>query len=206
MRPMNLAKKYALGLSFLLVSHAVQAQGLYFGLATSHSEIDYGADVVLAGGATLDDQGSGFKAFGGYYFNSLVSVEAHYVDFGEASVQMPNASSVTRGTSVITNNTGAISSTTVDSTSFGFSAILTMPFEAVKPFLKVGMHSWDTSRIVGTGSADVFATSVDGIDFLRGVGFDVPVTNVFSTRLEYEVYDFDDDNIAMLSWGVFIKF
>ena len=206
MRPMHWAKKYALGLSFLLVSHAVQAQGLYFGLAPSHSEIDYGADVVLAGGAALDDQGSGFKAFGGYRFNSLVSVEAHYVDFGEASVLMPNASSVTRGTSVVTNNTGAISSTAVDSTSFGFSAILKMPLEAVKSLLKVGMHSWDTSRTVGTGSADVFATSVDGADFLRGVGFDVPVTNVFSTRLEYEVYDFDDDNIAMLSWGVFIKF
>lgn len=206
MRTMHWSKEYVLGLSFLLLSHAVQAQGLYFGLATSHSEIDYGVDIVLAGGATLDDQGSGFKAFGGYYFNSLVSVEAHYVDFGEASVLMPNASSVTRGTSVVTNNTGAISSTTVDSTSFGFSAKLTMPFEAVKPFLKVGMHSWDTSRIVGTGSADVFATSVDGKDFLRGVRFDVPLTNVFSTRLEYEVYDFDDDNIAMLSWAVFIKF
>ena len=34
MRPMHWAKKYALGLSLLLVSHAVQAQGLYFGLAT----------------------------------------------------------------------------------------------------------------------------------------------------------------------------
>ena len=52
----------------------------------------------------------------------------------------------------------------------------------------------------------MFATSVDGTDFLRGIGFDVPVSDVFSTRLEYEVYDFDDDNIAMLSWGVFIKF
>ena len=68
------------------------------------------------------------------------------------------------------------------------------------------MHSWDTSRTVDAGSADVFATSVDGADFLRGVGFDVSVTDAFSTRLEYEVYDFDDDNIAMLSWGVLLKF
>ena len=51
-----------------------------------------------------------------------------------------------------------------------YGAILMMPFEAVKPFLKVGMHSWDTSRTVGAGSADVFATSVDGTDFLRGIG------------------------------------
>jgi hypothetical protein len=62
---MRHVKNYALGLSLLMVSHVVQAQGLYFGVATSHSEVDYGADVVLAGGATLDDQGSGFKAFGG---------------------------------------------------------------------------------------------------------------------------------------------
>lgn len=206
MRTMRHVKNYALGLSLLMVSHVVQAQGLYFGVATSHSEVDYGADVVLAGGATLDDQGSGFKAFGGYHLNSLMSVEIHYADFGEVSVLMPNASSVTRGTSVVTNNTGAISSTAVEPTSFGFSAILTIPFDVVKPFLKVGMHSWDTSRTVDAGSADVFATSVDGIDFLRGVGFDVPVTDAFSTRLEYEVYDFDDDNIAMLSWGVLLKF
>jgi hypothetical protein len=135
-----------------------------------------------------------------------MSVEIHYADFGEVSVLMPNASSVTRGTSVVTNNTGAISSTAVEPKSFGFSVILTIPFDVVKPFLKVGMHSWDTSRTVDAGSADVFATSVDGTDFLRGVGFDVSVTDAFSTRLEYEAYDFDDDNIAMLSWGVLLKF
>ena len=41
---------------------------------------------------------------------------------------------------------------------------------------------------------------------LRGVGFDIPVTDLFSTRLEYEVYDFDDDKLTLLNWGVFIKF
>lgn len=198
--------KTIVGAGLLMVSHAIHAEGLYVGSTVSHAEVDYGTAVILSDGATLNDQGSGFKVFGGYQLNTLISFEIHYVDFGEMSVLMSNGSSVTQGASIVTNNTGVTSSTTVEPTSYGFSAMLTLPFDAVKPFLKVGMHAWDTSRTVGAGSADVFATTVDGTDFLRAVGFDIPVTEVFSTRLEYEVYDFDDDNIAMLNWGIFLKF
>lgn len=206
MGPANGLIKTLFGAGLLMVSHAIKAEGLYIGSMLSNTEADFGISVVSSGGATLDDQGSGFKVFAGYQLNSLVSFEIHYVDFGKVAVTMPNGSSVTQGASVVTNNTGATSTTSVEPTSYGFSTMLTIPFKAVKPFLKVGMHTWDTSRTVGAGSADVFATKADGTDFLRAVGFDIPVTDIFSTRLEYEVYDFDDDNIAMLKWGVFLKF
>ena len=52
----------------------------------------------------------------------------------------------------------------------------------------------------------MFATSVDGTDFLRGIGFDVPVSDVFYTRLAYEVYDFYDNTLVMLRGGGFVKF
>jgi hypothetical protein len=198
--------KFLISLFFLVGSPAVHSEGVYFGSTISHSEADYGTNLGLSGGAMLDDQGMGFKVIGGYRWKSLVSFEAHYTDFGEVSLLMPNGSSVTRGGLVTTNATGATSGTRVEASSFGVSAMLTIPFEVVRPYLKVGVHAWDTSREVGVGSADVFATQIDGADLLRGIGFDAPINEVFFTRLEYEVYDLDDDKISLLSWGVFLNF
>ena len=205
---LNFRTYFRFFLVFLFLSnhHMGFSQGFYFGSSFSNSEADYGSDIILSAGATLDDQESGYKIFGGYRANSLLSIEGHYADFGELVLVMPNGASITQGALTSTNTTGVASSTRLEPTSLGLSAILTAPFETVQPYLKVGIHQWDTSRVVSTGSATIFATEIDGTDVLRGVGFDIPVTYLFSTRLEYEVYDFDDDKLTLLNWGVFIKF
>ena len=196
---------------FLAVLMGIQsslslAEGLYVGSTWSHYEADYDGVISLAGGAEIDDQGTGFKVITGYRLHQLFSMELQYADFGDVSLTMPNGSSVTKGAVTTTNATGATVTSVVESTSYGIGAMLTIPFRSVKPYLKYGLHSWDTSRVIGTGSADIFAITIDGTDLYRGVGFDIPISDLFFTRLEYETYDFEDDKISLVNFGLFLQF
>ena len=141
-----------------------------------------------------------------YRFSSLLAIEVQYMKFGEITLTMPSGSTVTKSGVLVTNSGGSTAITNYEPESLGFGGMLTIPFQAVQPYLKYGVHNWDTSKAVGVGSADVFGANADGKDLYRGFGFDIPLNDLFFTRLEYEVYDFDDDKLSVFNWGIFLQF
>jgi opacity protein-like surface antigen len=190
--------------SYSLASNAEET--FYVGISGSKNEVDFGSAVTTTGSAQVEDQDTGYKAFLGYQLHKLISVEAQYADFGDVSLALPNGASTTIGGTTTTNSSGATVTTNVEAESFGFAVLLTVPLEIVRPYLKFGLHSWDTKRTVPSSGANLFATEGSGTDGYRGLGVSMPVLEALSIQVEYEVYDFGDDKMSMASAGLSYRF
>jgi hypothetical protein len=190
--------------SYLLAPHAEET--FYIGISGSKNEVDFGSAVTTTGAAQVDDQDTGYKAFLGYQFHKLVSVEVQYANFGDVSLALPNGTSATIGGTTTSNSSGATVTTNVEAESFGFAVLLTVPLEIARPYLKFGLHSWDTKRTVPSSGANLFATEGSGTDGFRGLGVTIPVLEALSIQFEYEVYDLGDDKISMASTGISYRF
>ena len=75
----------------------------------------------------------------------------------------------------------------------------------IKPFAKLGLHSWDFG-MTATSAAGGVSASDDGTDIFFGGGFDVKVTDLVSARAEFERFDFGGDDGDFLSFGLIIRF
>ena len=142
--------------------------------------VDYDADSV----SSFDDP-AGFELLVGKEIDRNLSFELSYIDFGTADdgvapVWHLEGSSITAG-----------------------ALIRAKAGQTADVFLKVGMHSWDldlTEDGVGIIGTD------DGTDIFYGFGVSVKASSNIGIGARYNVYDFDGNDVSMLSVNAMLSF
>lgn len=196
-------KSVWLFLASLLVSTSVFAQQSkwYMGASAGQTTFDTGVTPITA---SLDDKDSGFKILGGYDINETFSVEAHYVNFGEASLSGTNGQTFRiDGTTFQFDSTASIKS---KASAFGVAVIAGVPLtESVRPFAKFGFNRV-SSELTVTGSTAPSEKS-NSTESLYGFGVEYSFTKAIALRVEYEIHNGDDDTEAkLLSAGLKFRF
>lgn len=124
----------------------------------------------------FDDDRVSWKAFAGFRFNPVLSIEGQYVDFGDAE------------------NSGA----RVEADGWTAALVADIPLKYVQPYAKAGALFWDTDAHLRGVLSDASHVSSDGTDFFWGLGVRVPFSEALELRVEYERYqlsgDADDDD------------
>ena len=135
--------------------------------------------------SSIDEDDTAIKVFAGYNFDLPLidlGVEAGYVDFGEPEIPT------------------ALGTILIETTGINVWGIAALDAGPVQVFGKLGMVSWDVDADLLDASA-----SDDGTDLGYGLGLRFGLGPV-RIRGEYELYDIDDADIAMLSVGVSYQF
>jgi hypothetical protein len=142
--------------------------------------VDYDADSI----SNFNDP-TGFELIVGKEIDRNLSFELSYIDFGEAHdgtapVWRLDASSITAG-----------------------ALIRAKAGQTADVFLKLGLHSWDIDL-----KEDGFGTlaSDDGTDMFYGFGVMVKTGDNLGIGARYNVYDFDGDDVTMLSINAQLSF
>ena len=184
----------------------------YFGAGYGLSDVDTGVS-GLTGTATLDEEDSGFKFFGGFQFNKFVGVEIAYVDFGEAELRGNNGDTfVVDG--VTYQFTASNASIDAEATAFVIETVLSLPLGDVSgndflnyltPFLKVGVHFWDIEYSISASNLTTTTADDDGTDLVFGAGIDFNLFKNVGLRAEWERFMFDDE-IDLFSGSIVTKF
>jgi hypothetical protein len=126
-----------------------------------------------------DADATSYKLIAGWRFLDWLAVEGNYIDFGSAD-------DTVSGTRLETDLSGV-----------SLSAVGFLPVGPVDLFARVGAVDWSADL-----SAEGFGRdSEDGTDFTYGVGAQFRVWSL-GIRAEYEIFDFEDADVDMLSIGV----
>lgn len=169
---------------------------LYGGIGYGATSTDTG---ITAGTATLDEDDNGIKLFIGKQFNKNVAIEGLYVDLGEASVTGDTGDTFFIGgttyTFLVDNGSLAAEGSLIGVNAL-FSHYLS---KQTSLFAKIGVASWEVDATVsGSGVASSTASN-DGTDIFYGLGGHYKITDSWSVRGEYEIFNFDDDDADMIS-------
>ena len=143
-------------------------------------KVDYDAGAI----SSFDDP-IGFELIVGNDLNRNFSFEASYIDFGEA-------------------DDGIFPNWRLSATGLTLGALIKAPVnQDFDVFFKLGLNSWDIEL-----KQDGFGLigEDDGTDIFYGVGASIKVNNQVSLGARYNVYDFDGDDITMLSLNLLIGF
>lgn len=190
----------ALIAAFGVTTAQAQDTGFYAGGSLGRSEFqDFNGRDIDAGMAALgitsrtstDDTDTGWKLFAGYQIMPYLAIEGAYTDFGEATAR-----------SVVTAPTPVTIHTDVEATAWTLSALGTLPLGYnFTGFVRAGVNMWDTD-VSSSGGGFVATGSDDGTDWVYGVGAMYRFTPNLSARAEWERYEFDSDDVDLLSAGV----
>lgn len=167
-------------LATLLLTPAAFADSGFF-LGGAYGDASFDADT----GANFDQDSAPYKIMAGYIFDMPVfdiAIEAAYNDFGSQE--------------------GDILQVPVDVDATGLSAFVVggVDFGMFGIFAKAGLVSWDADLTSGA-----LSDSEDGTDPAYGVGARLMFSSL-EARLEYEVFDFDDVDLDMVSLGLIWRF
>lgn len=165
-------KKLSLATVLLCASASASATDTgYIGIG--FGSVDYDADEI----SSFDDP-TGFEILVGKEINRNLSFELSYIDFGEADdgvapVWRLDGDAITAG-----------------------ALIRAKAGKTADVFVKLGMHSWDVE--LTEDGAGVIGTD-DGTDIFYGFGVTVKTSDQVSIGARYNSYDFDGDDVTMLS-------
>lgn len=155
--------------------------GFYMGLAASEVSSDYELGGLVSGDA---DDDYGFKGIVGFRPLDWLALEANYVDLGETTVPL----------SVSLPCIGCATHAQIDSQAVSVSAVGLLALPLVDLFARVGYARWESeTRIVASQEAE-------GSDPTYGAGAQFRVGS-FALRVEYERFEFDDDDADLVSVG-----
>jgi OOP family OmpA-OmpF porin len=171
-----------------------QAEGFYVGASagSSFGDLDSGdidnslAAAGLAGSTSTDDNGFGFRLFGGYTLNENLSLELGYLSLGEISADTELA------------NPAGHAKTEIDTSGFNLSLVAGAPVgEGFRIYAKAGLFMWDGEADVSVdltsgGSASASGDD-DGTDFSYGLGASYQVNENLSVRLDWDRYEMKGD-------------
>jgi OOP family OmpA-OmpF porin len=164
--------------TLLLTPAAFADSGFFVGGA-------YGTLDIEDDGGSFDEDSAPYKIMAGYIFDMPVfdiAIEVAYNDFGtqDGDVLLVPAELDATG----------LSAFVVGGFDFGLFGV----------FAKAGMVSWDADVNIGG-----LRGSEDGTDPAYGVGMRLTFSSL-EARLEYEVFDFDDVDVDMVSLGLIWRF
>ena len=167
-------------LAALLLTPAAYADSGFF-VGGAYGDASFDADSF----SSFDQDSAPYKIMAGYIFDMPVfdiAIEAAYNDFGSQEgdvLQVP---------------------ADVDATGLSAFVVGGLDFGIFGIFAKAGMVSWDADLNVGGQRG-----SDDGTDPAYGVGARLMFSSL-EARLEYEVFDFDDVDLDMVSLGLIWRF
>ena len=167
-------------LATLLLTPAAFADSGFF-VGGAYGDASFDADSF----SSFDQDSAPYKIMAGYIFDMPVvdiAIEAAWNDFGSQDgdvLQVPAAAEA-----------DGLSAFVVGGLDFGLFGI----------FAKAGMVSWDAELNIG-GLID----AQDGTDPAYGVGMRLTFSSI-EPRLEYEMFDFEDVDLDMVSLGVLWRF
>lgn len=150
----------------------------YIGLGIG--SVDYGID-----SSSDFDNPVGFELIIGKEVSRNVSFELSYIDFGKSD----NGSTPQRHLEADAITAGALLGGKLGKTA--------------NVFVKLGLQGWN-SEITEDGTG--FSASKDGTDIFYGFGVMVKATGNLGLGARYNVYDFDGDNVTMLSFNAQLSF
>lgn len=182
----------AAALCFITGHVAAEETGAYLGASVGVAESgldnasfanvltsELGATGVVA---SVDNEDTAWKLYGGYKFSRHLAVEAGYVNLGEQT-----------GSATFVTPAGSPASYVVDLDAFQLAVVGSFPIsEAFSVFGKVGAYFWRTESRIGIGGGTLTEDN-DGNDLYFGLGASVRVTDGVKLRAEWERFDSDDD-------------
>lgn len=166
---------------------AMADSGFYIGGSAGGATLEADVNDISIPGlpSSIDEDDTAIKIFGGYNFDLPLidlGVEAGYVDFGEPEIDT------------------AFGQLNVETTGINAWGIAALDAGPIQIFGKLGLVSWDVEAdLLGASESD------DGTDVAYGLGLRFGLGPV-KIRGEYELYDVDEADIAMLSVGVSYQF
>jgi hypothetical protein len=165
-------RRLSLTIAFLCTTSLAGATDTaYIGLGIG--SVDYGAESI----SDFDDP-TGFELIAGTDVSRNLSLELSYIDFGKA-------------------DNGTTPALHLEADAFTVGALLRAKVgKAADVYLKLGMLSWD-KEVTRDGTGVI--GKEDGTDILYGFGVMVKTTGSLSIGARYNVYDFDGDNVTILS-------
>ena len=181
-------KKVAQGAGLVLLLQLVPLDaradsGFYLGVGAGGATLEADLGPSAFGGlpTEIDEDDTAVKVFAGYQFDTPVvdlGIEAGYVDFGEPDID-------TGGGLLLLDPTGI--------NLWGTAAFDLGPAAV---YGKLGILAWDIESAFSG-----LSVSEDGTDVAYGAGVRFNL-GALQIRGEYEIYDLDGDDLAMLSLGV----
>ena len=185
-------------LFFLVCGMSIASANQYYvGLDFNEIKVNTGITNISS---NLDEEDTVLKFTGGYKLDDKISLEAFYMDFGEASLSGVSGNQFSYGGSTyefITTATIALSADTV-----GVGARYNIYKEGKSAlYAMAGIHSYDVTLSIaaGTGSASV---SESGSDPYYGIGYNYLVADNLNLNLSYQNYEFDKDDLDGLLLGI----
>lgn len=188
--------RFALGTlaaALLCISFPANADsGFYIGGSVGGAtlEADFDTATLPELPSSIDEDDTAFKVFLGYKLDLPVvtlGVEGGYVDFGEPEIPVTGIPSVNE-----------INLETTGLNLWGTAGVEVGPLDV---FAKLGYISWD----IEAGIAGFESVRDDGNDMAYGLGVAFGLGSL-ELRGEYEIYDFDDADLEMLSVGIAFRF
>jgi OOP family OmpA-OmpF porin len=166
----------------LALTAPASAQGFYLGASVGTATVqDFCSDLsALLPVTSCDEEDTGWKLYAGAQLNKNAAIEFGYGDFGEVRA------------------TAAGGSATVESTSLFVAFVGIAPLgETVNLLGRIGFHRWDIEAVGTAGQADD-----SGTDLTFGFGASFGLGKAAALRAEWERYEFEGDDVDLLSLGV----
>ncbi len=209
--------------------------GIGFGRFSYNTEVEVGAFQR----ADYDEyEKVNFKGLIGLKLDEQISVEMQYINLDKDDFTVNNGSSSVptgRQASFVFGDTriqNGIRKTSFEGESFGFSALYQINLTSkIKPYVKLGLHSWERTvtnvtaydavkessvPLVGSTSTITLtavdaetltdSNTTDDVDLFYGVGLMLPISEYLSTRFEYEAFRFDNNEADNFSVSVIYDF
>ena len=177
------------------LSHAQDTNNFYVGAGIGHADQKDSCDDIAG---SCDDTDTGWKLFVGYKFNSYVSAEGGYIDFGES-----DADDVVLGIPV---------SAEAEVDGFFLTGIASWPlYDKFNIFGKIGVLFWDVD-VDASGGGTTVSDDETGTDIMFGLGAEYIFTNKISARVEWEHFnnvgdsDIGDTDIDLISGSILFRF
>lgn len=139
----------------------------------------------------LDTDSDAYKVFFGWRLNPYLSLEADYIDLGQADGGF--------------DASGTSGDYTLDLSGFGAYVIGTVPLGIFELSGKLGYYFHDVTVDVdldniGPGNGDVLGTDDSGEAWTYGVGAGVTFLEHINAKIEYEMMDIDDLEDPYIFW------
>ena len=191
------------GISFLLFTTAVQADGYYVGIAGGQAELE--SDHVSAGkGTTIDNKSSAGYIFFGREIDDNIAIEGFYANLGEAKLSgKPGNTFNVEGQDYVFTASTAV---TAKAKSVGIAGKYHFDiYEGTRLSAKLGVHSWKIEGKV-SGTLDNFDVKDDGVDVMSGLGIEYAATDQVALMAGMDGFGVDGDTTFITYVGLKFSF
>ena len=182
---------------------AADDSGFYIGAGFGETAVEVNDIYDL--GLKFDDSGTTWKILGGYKFMKYFAAELEYIDVGDAEDSWREED----------GPYFAEADATIGLSGFNASAVGILPLgEKFSVFGKLGFIMWDADfELEGDTNLPEFEGvdlsdkgTDDGTDISWGIGAGFDFTDNFGVRLEYQSFEIEDTDAALLSGSVLWMF